>query len=131
LRQSKPAALAAPCPLSGKKNVVFARDLVRVERTALGIAGGLNEVVEAVQDEASPTPLPGEPPKAKNILLGESQSLLRAHFPKAQELGRRHPRDGRAQTVAAFVFKGSPPLGAGRNLHPIQNRGMFVNQQDE
>jgi hypothetical protein len=34
-------------------------------------------------------------------LLGEGQSLLRAHFPKAQESGRRHPRDGRAQTVAA------------------------------
>jgi hypothetical protein len=57
--------------------------------------------VEAVQDEASPTTLPGEPPKAKNLLLEEDQSLLRAHFPKAQEPGRRHPRDGRAQTVAA------------------------------
>ena len=48
-----------------------------------------------------PTPLPGEPPKAKNLLLGEGQCLLRAHFPKAQEPGRRHPRDGRAKTVAA------------------------------
>jgi hypothetical protein len=61
-------------------NVMFARDRVRVERTALEIAGGLNEVVEAALDEASPTPLPGEPPKAKNLLLGEGQSLLRAHF---------------------------------------------------
>ena len=77
------------------------RDRARVERTALGIAGGQNEVVEAVQDEASTTPLPGEPPKAKNHLLGESQRLLLAHFSKAQEPGRRHPRDGRAQTVAA------------------------------
>jgi hypothetical protein len=31
------------------------RDRVRVERTALGIVGGQNKVVEAVQDEASPT----------------------------------------------------------------------------
>ena len=57
--------------------MVFVRDRVRVERTALEIAGGQNEVVEAVQDEASPTPLHGEPPKA-------------------QEPGRRHPRDRRA-----------------------------------
>ena len=57
-----------------------------VERTALGIVGGQNKVVEAVQDEASPTTLPGEPPEAKNILLGVGQSLLRAHFPKAQSL---------------------------------------------
>ena len=57
--------------------------------------------MEAVQDEASPTTLPGEPPKAKNPLLGEGQSLLRAHFPKAQEPGRRHPRGGREQSVAA------------------------------
>jgi hypothetical protein len=53
------------------------RDRVRAERTALEIAGGQNEVVESVQDEASPTPLPGEPPKAKNLLLGEGQILLR------------------------------------------------------
>ena len=65
------------------------------------MAGEQNKVVEAAQDEASPTTLPGEPPKAKNLLLGEGQSLLRAHFPKAQEPGRRHPRDGRAKTVAA------------------------------
>ena len=77
------------------------RDRVRVERTALGIVGGQNKVVEAVQDEASPTTLPGESPEAKNLLLGEGQSLLRAHFPKAQEPGRRHPRDGRAQTSIA------------------------------
>ena len=57
--------------------------------------------MEAVQDEASPTTLAGEPPEAKNLLLGEDQSLLRARFPKAQESGRRHPCDGRAQTVAA------------------------------
>jgi len=43
------------------------RDRVRVERTALGIVGGQNKVVEAVQDEASSTTLPGESPEAKNI----------------------------------------------------------------
>ena len=63
-----------------EETVVFVRDRVRVERTALGIAGGQNKVVEADQDEASPTTLPGEPPEAKNLLLGEGQSLLRAHF---------------------------------------------------
>jgi hypothetical protein len=36
--------------------------------------------VKAVQDEASPTPLPGKPPIAKTLLLGESQNLLRAYF---------------------------------------------------
>jgi hypothetical protein len=81
--------------------VVFVRDRARVERTALGIAGGQSKVVEAAQDEASPTTLPGELPKAKNFMLGEGQGLLRAYFPKAQEPGRRHPRDGRAKTVAA------------------------------
>jgi hypothetical protein len=35
---------------------VFLRDRVRVERAALKIAGGQNEVVEAAQDEASPNP---------------------------------------------------------------------------
>jgi hypothetical protein len=57
-----------------EETVVFVRDRVWVERTALGIVGGQNEAVKAVQDEASPTPLPGEPPKAKNLLLGEGQS---------------------------------------------------------
>ena len=78
-----------------EETVVFVRGRVRVERTALEIAGGQSEVVEAVQDEASPTTLPGEPPKAKNLLLEEGLSLLRAHFPKTQEPGRRRPRDGR------------------------------------
>jgi hypothetical protein len=58
-----------------EETVVFVRDRVRVERTALGIAGGQSKVVEAAQDEASPTTLPGEPPEAKNLLLGEGQSL--------------------------------------------------------
>jgi hypothetical protein len=49
--------------------VVFVRDRVRVERTALGIAGGSSKVVESAQDEASPTTLPGEPPEAKNFLM--------------------------------------------------------------
>ena len=40
---------------------MFARDRARVERAALEIAGGQNEVVEAVQDRASPSTLPGEP----------------------------------------------------------------------
>jgi hypothetical protein len=65
---------------------MFVRGRVRVGRTALGIAGGQNKVVEAVQDEASPTTLPGEPPKAKNLLLGEGQSLLRAHFQQLKSL---------------------------------------------
>jgi hypothetical protein len=52
----------------------------------LGIVGSQNEVVEKVQDEASPTPLPGESPKAKNLMLGEGQSLLLAHFPKLKSL---------------------------------------------
>jgi hypothetical protein len=38
-----------------EKTVVFVRDRVRVERAALGIAGGQSKVVETVQDEASPT----------------------------------------------------------------------------
>ena len=84
-----------------EETIVFVRDRVRVERTALGIAGGQSKAVEAVQDEASPTTLPGKPPKAKNLLLGEGQSLLWAYFPKALEPGRRHPRDGREQTAAA------------------------------
>jgi hypothetical protein len=54
-----------------EETLVFVRDRFRVERTALEISGGQNKVVEAVQDEASPTTLPGEPPKAKNLLLGE------------------------------------------------------------
>ena len=41
-----------------EETVVFVRGRVRVERTALGIAGGQNKVVEAVQDEASPTTPP-------------------------------------------------------------------------
>jgi hypothetical protein len=53
------------------------------------------------QDDASSTLLPGAPPKAKHLLLGEGKSLLWAHFSKAQEPGRRHPRDGRSKTVAA------------------------------
>jgi hypothetical protein len=51
-----------------EETVVFVRDRARVERTALGIVGGQNEVVKAVQDETSPTLLPGEPPGASSIL---------------------------------------------------------------
>jgi hypothetical protein len=69
-----------------EETVVFVCDRVRGERTALEIAGGQSGIVEAAQDEASPTPLPGEPSKAKNLLLGEGQSLLRAHFPKPKNL---------------------------------------------
>jgi len=36
-----------------EETVVFVRDRVWVDRTALGIVGGQNGVVEAVQDEAS------------------------------------------------------------------------------
>jgi hypothetical protein len=61
---------------------VFVRDRARVERTALGIVGGQNEVVEAVQEEASPTPLPGEPPKAKNLLPFSILYRLQARFQK-------------------------------------------------
>ena len=57
-----------------EETVVFVRNRVRVERTALGIVGGQNKVVEAVQDEASPTTLPGESPEAKNLRLGEGPS---------------------------------------------------------
>ena len=42
--------------------------------------------MEAAQDEARPTMLPGETPKAKNLLLGEGQSLLQAHFQKLKSL---------------------------------------------
>ena len=42
-----------------EETVVFVRGRVRVERAALGIVGGQSKVVEAVQDEASPTTLPG------------------------------------------------------------------------
>jgi hypothetical protein len=56
-----------------EETAVFARDRVRVERTAFEIAGGQNEIVEAAQDEASPTPLPGKPLKAKDLLLGEEK----------------------------------------------------------
>ena len=69
-----------------EETVVFVRDRYRVERTALGIVGKHNKVVEAVQDETSPTTLPGEPPKAKNLLLAEGQSLLQAHFQKLKSL---------------------------------------------
>ena len=37
--------------------MVFARDRVRVERTAFRIVGKQGKVVEAAQDEASPTTL--------------------------------------------------------------------------
>jgi hypothetical protein len=84
-----------------EESVVFMRDRVRIEHTAFRVAGGQSNVVEAAQDEASPASLPGEPPKAKNLLLGESLSLLRANFPKGQKPGRRHLRDGRAQTISA------------------------------
>ena len=84
-----------------EETAVFVRGRVRVERAALGIVGGQNKVVEAVQDEASPTTLPGESPEANNLLLGEGQSLLRANFPNAQESGCRNPRDGRAKTVSS------------------------------
>ena len=83
------------------ESLVFMCDRVRIVHTAFRVAGGQSKVVEAVKDEASPAPLPGEPPKAKNLLLGEGQSLLRANFPKAQKPGRRHLRDGRAKTVSA------------------------------
>ena len=77
MRQPKPAALAAPCPLSGKKKLWCSCATVSGSSALhLESSGDKSKVVEAAQDEASPTTLPGEPPKAKNLLLGEGQSLL-------------------------------------------------------
>ena len=56
-----------------EETAVFVRGRVRVERAALGIVRRQNKVVEEVQDEASPTTLPGEPAEAKDLLLGEGQ----------------------------------------------------------
>ena len=51
MRQPEPAAIGRTVPVVWKEETsVFVRDPVRVERTALEIAGGQNEVVEAVQD---------------------------------------------------------------------------------
>ena len=69
-----------------EETVVSVRDRVRVERAALGIAGGQNKVVEAAQDEASLTTLPGEPPKAKNLLLGEARACSGLIFQKLKSL---------------------------------------------
>ena len=69
-----------------EETVVFVRDRARVERTALGIVGGQNEVVEAVQDEASPTTLNGESPEAKNLLLGEGRAYSGLIYQKLKSL---------------------------------------------
>ena len=66
--------------------VVFVRDRARVERTALGIAGGKNEVVEAAQDEASPTTLPGEPQKRKIFCLEKARACSGLIFLKLKSL---------------------------------------------
>ena len=42
--------------------------------------------MEAVQDEASPTPLPGEPPEAKNLLLKEGRACSGLIFQKLKSL---------------------------------------------
>jgi len=55
---------------------VFMRDRVRIEHTVFRVFGGQNKVVEAVQDEASPIPLPGETPKAKKF--SETRVLIGA-----------------------------------------------------
>jgi hypothetical protein len=57
-----------------EETLVFVRGRARVERTALEIAGGQNEVVEAVQDKASPTTLPGEPPKRRTFCLEKARA---------------------------------------------------------
>jgi hypothetical protein len=54
--------------------MVFVRDRVRVERTSFGIVGGQNKVVEAAQDEASPTTLPGEPQKRRTFCLENARA---------------------------------------------------------
>jgi hypothetical protein len=69
-----------------EETVVFVRGRVRVEHTALEIAGGQSEVVEAVQDEASPTTLPGEPPKAKIFCLEKARSYSGLIFLKLKSL---------------------------------------------
>jgi hypothetical protein len=69
-----------------EETVVFVRDRVRAERTALGIAGGQNKVVEAVQDEASPTTLPGEPQKRRTFCLEKARACSGLIFQKLMSL---------------------------------------------
>ena len=65
---------------------MFVRNRVWVERTALGIAGGQNKVVEAVQDEASPTTLPGESPKRRIFCLEKARACSGLIFQKLKSL---------------------------------------------
>jgi hypothetical protein len=80
-----------------EETAVFVRDRVRVERTALGIAGGQNKVVEAVQDEASPTTLHGEPQKRRIFCLEKARACFGLIFQKLNSLA--------AATRAMDVYK--------------------------
>ena len=67
---------------------MLVRDRVRVERIALEIAGGQNEVVEAVQDEASPTPVccPVSPQKRRIFCLEKARAFSGLVFQKLKSL---------------------------------------------
>jgi hypothetical protein len=67
---------------------VFVRNRVRVERTALEIAGGQNEVVEAVQDEASPTRFrfSKSPQKRRSFCLEKARAYSGLIFQKLKSL---------------------------------------------
>ena len=63
------------------------RDCVLVERTALEIAGGQNEVVEAAQDEASPKPrCPVSPLNRRIFCLEKARAFSGLIFQKFKSL---------------------------------------------
>ena len=65
----------------------FVCDRVRVKRTALEIAGGQNEVVEAAQDEASPKPrCPVSPLNRRIFCLEKARAFSGLIFQKLKSL---------------------------------------------
>ena len=71
-----------------EETLVSARDRVRVERTNLEIARGQNEVVEAVQDEASPTRFrfSKSPQKRRSFCLEKARAYSGPIFQKLKSL---------------------------------------------
>jgi hypothetical protein len=102
-RQPKPAVLAVPRPVSGKKEVLCSCEAEFGSRVAaMGSPGESTKILKAAQDEASPAVLRRKTPEAQDLLLAEREGVLRQHLPKVHDAGSIHPCDGRAKAVTAI-----------------------------
>ena len=78
------------------------RSRAKLARGGRGIAGGENQIVKAVQNEASPAALRRKTPEAHDLMLAEREGVLRWNPLEAHDAGSAHPCDCHENAATAI-----------------------------